>query len=197
MLGKILRSLRESREYTQKDLATMIGLTPKMISFYEKEQRQPPIDVDPALLQELSAWKKMQAEEELRLGPSYRCNYVDAEHHLASGSKGISRPPGQRVDLVCTKRNGAFISPDIIRWRIRQEGYNSHSFRHTHATLLIEHGASAKGVAGRLGHASTLLTQDLYTHNTAKLQKDTEKIFEQTLQPEMQTKQKCRQNADK
>ncbi len=45
MLGKILRSLRESREYTQKDLATMIGLTPKMISFYEKEQRQPPIDV--------------------------------------------------------------------------------------------------------------------------------------------------------
>ena len=155
------------------------------------------IDVDPALLQELSAWKKMQAEEELRFGPSYRCNYVDAEHHLASGSKGISRPPGQRVDLVCTKRNGAFISPDIIRWRIRQEGYNSHSFRHTHATLLIEHGASAKGVAGRLGHASTLLTQDLYTHNTAKLQKDTEKIFEQTLQPEMQTKQKCRQNADK
>lgn len=155
------------------------------------------IDVDPVLLQELSAWKKIQAEEELRLGPAYHYNYVDTSNRLASASKGISQPPGQRIDLICTKRNGAFISPDIIRWRIRQEGYNSHSFRHTHATLLIEHGASAKGVAGRLGHASTLLTQDLYTHNTAKLQKDTEKIFEQTLQPEMQTKQKCRQNADK
>lgn len=155
------------------------------------------IDVDPVLLQELSAWKKMQAEEELRLGPAYRYNYVDDEHRLTSGSKGISQPPGQRIDLICTKRNGTFVAPDVIRWRIRQEGYNSHSFRHTHATLLIEHGASAKGVAGRLGHASTLLTQDLYTHNTAKLQQDTEKIFEQTLHTHLQTNPKCRQNADK
>lgn len=45
-------------------------------------------------------------------------------------------------------------------------------FRHIHATQLIENGAPAKGVAGRLGHADTQITQNLYTHNTLKLQEE-------------------------
>lgn len=154
------------------------------------------IDVDPILLQELSRWKALQAEEELQRGLSYQYNYKDSEDRLSSQSKGILASK-ERINLVCTKPDGSFVAPDVVRWRIRQEGYNSHSFRHTHATLLIEHGASPKGVAGRLGHASTLLTQDLYTHNTEKLQKDTEQIFEQTLKDGMQTKPLSRQNADK
>ena len=51
-----------------------------------------------------------------------------------------------------------------------------HSFRHTHATQLIENGASAKGVAERLGHADATITQNLYTHNTQKLQEETAAI---------------------
>ncbi|MBQ1915051.1 MAG: tyrosine-type recombinase/integrase [Selenomonadaceae bacterium] len=107
---------------------------------------------------------------------------------LLSKSKGLPSPDGAvREEIVCTKKNGSFINPECLRWRIRQEGYNSHSFRHTHATVLIENGASPKGVAGRLGHSSTILTQDLYTHNTKKLQQDTAEIFVQTMQT------KCRQ----
>ena len=62
------------------------------------------------------------------------------------------------------------------------EGLNEHSFRHMHATQLIEQGAKLKGVAGRLGHASTTITQDLYTHSTLKLQEETAAIFDKNLQ---------------
>ena len=63
-----------------------------------------------------------------------------------------------------------------------RKGLNAH-FTQT----LIENGKAAKGVAGRLGHSSTLITQNLYTHNTKKLQEDTVEIFTKTLQT------KCRQ----
>ena len=45
MLGKRLRALREDRRQTQKELADYLGLTPKMISFYELGQRTPPADI--------------------------------------------------------------------------------------------------------------------------------------------------------
>ncbi|MBD3878946.1 MAG: tyrosine-type recombinase/integrase [Quinella sp. 1Q5] len=61
-------------------------------------------------------------------------------------------------------------------------GLNSHSFRHKHATQLIENGASAKGVAERLGHADATITQNLYTHNTQKLQEEAVANFAKTLQ---------------
>ena len=65
---------------------------------------------------------------------------------------------------------------------LRQAGVNAHSFRHTHATQLIEQGAQAKGVAARLGHANTQITKNLYTHNTLKLQEETAAIFDEILQ---------------
>lgn len=41
MLGKRLKAIREERQLTQKDLATLLGMTPKAISFYELGERQP------------------------------------------------------------------------------------------------------------------------------------------------------------
>lgn len=72
-------------------------------------------------------------------------------------------------------------------------GLNAHSFRHTHATTLIENEASPKGVEGRLGHANTSITQNLYTHNTVKIQEDTLEIFTKILQKNHDG----RHNADK
>ena len=45
MLGQNIRELRIANNYTQEKLATKIGLTPKMISFYENNQRTPPADI--------------------------------------------------------------------------------------------------------------------------------------------------------
>ena len=45
MIGKIIRELRMEKGVTQNDLSNYLGLTPKMISFYELEERFPPHDI--------------------------------------------------------------------------------------------------------------------------------------------------------
>ena len=45
ILGQRIRNLREDNDLTQRDLSQLIGLTPKMISFYENNQRTPPVDI--------------------------------------------------------------------------------------------------------------------------------------------------------
>ena len=44
MIGKQLKSLRTENNYTQAELAKKLHLTPKAISFYENNQREPDID---------------------------------------------------------------------------------------------------------------------------------------------------------
>ena len=67
----------------------------------------------------------------------------------------------------------------------KRNGLNAHSFRHTHATILIESGATPRGVASSLGHVDATITQNLYTHNTRKLQEDTASIFAKNLQTKL------------
>ena len=87
-----------------------------------------------------------------------------------------------RVEMVCTRIDGHAVFKNMLSKIFMSEEINAHSFRHTHATTLIENGATPKGVAGRLGHSNILITQNLYTHNTRKLQDDTAEIFTKTLQ---------------
>jgi len=45
MVGKIIKELRIERGITQNELSNYLGLTPKMISFYELGERFPPYDI--------------------------------------------------------------------------------------------------------------------------------------------------------
>jgi repressor LexA len=45
MINKRIKQLRTENNLTQKELADYLGLTPKMISFYELGQRIPPSDI--------------------------------------------------------------------------------------------------------------------------------------------------------
>ena len=45
MIGSRIKQLRTKRDVTQKELADFLGLTPKMISFYELGGRFPPHDI--------------------------------------------------------------------------------------------------------------------------------------------------------
>ena len=110
---------------------------------------------------------------------TYRANN-DA---LIQQSKGIPLDnPAARISLVCTQENGRVLCRVLLNRYLKAQGLNCHSFRHTHATMLIENGATPKGVAGRLGHSKTSITQDLYTHNTQKLQQETANIFSRAMQ---------------
>ena len=68
------------------------------------------------------------------------------------------------------EKNGQLVLKEALSKVLRNEGLNAHSFRHTHTTILAENGVPAKAIAGRLGHADATITQNLYAHNTEKLQ---------------------------
>lgn len=87
-------------------------------------------------------------------------------------------------DFVCTKENGEPVTPNSVKWstekyrKISGVDYNFHSFRHTHATMLLENGAKPKEIQVRLGHSRLATTMDTYAHVTKKMKKETVDIFE-------------------
>ena len=87
-------------------------------------------------------------------------------------------------DFVCTKENGNPVTLNSIKWYTekfrKQSGvdFNFHSFRHTHATMLLENGAKPKEIQVRLGHSRLSTTMDTYAHVTKKMKKETVDIFE-------------------
>lgn len=52
-----------------------------------------------------------------------------------------------------------------------------HGFRHTHASLLFESGASIKEVQERLGHKDVKTTMNIYTHVTPEKVRETGERF--------------------
>ena len=140
------------------------------------------IVIDKSLAGELLRWRNKQLENEKNASASYVYVYRNSDNKIISQSKGLGETDAEKVFLICTKNNGQIILKDALEKLLKKEKINAHSFRHTHATMLIENGATAKGVAGRLGHSNTLITQNLYTHNTEKLQSDTADIFTKILQ---------------
>ncbi|MCH5195627.1 MAG: tyrosine-type recombinase/integrase [Oscillospiraceae bacterium] len=73
--------------------------------------------------------------------------------------------------MVFTQVNGKPIHPSTISAWLRkfckQRGLphiNPHMLRHTSATLLLMQGLPLKAVSGRLGHAQTSTTSDIYGH---------------------------------
>lgn len=81
--------------------------------------------------------------------------------------------------LIFRNETGGILSPTKTRkWLIvaqdavdRQRDtpmkrISTHGFRHTHASLLFESGATIKDVQARLGHSDIQTTMDIYTHVT-------------------------------
>lgn len=136
--------------------------------------------IDPALLTYLRALKTAQAKDELRLGEAYQLVYEDAAHNGAVVVLPKKLPPADglaRRLMVCIDSNGRPLSVSPIRAWLHRKKLNAHSFRHTHATQLIEAGAKPIDVAARLGHKDATITQNLYTHDTETMQKETARLF--------------------
>ncbi|MDT2829720.1 site-specific integrase [Vagococcus carniphilus] len=135
--------------------------TPKTQSSYRT------INIGPSLLSLLKKAKLRQKENKL----FYRDYYTESE-------------------FVCTKENGEPVTLNSIKWyteKYRRESgvdYNFHSFRHTHATMLLENGAKPKEIQVRLGHSRLATTMDTYAHVTKKMKKETVDIFESIMTKE-------------
>lgn len=79
---------------------------------------------------------------------------------------------------------GNYLTPSTVRDSIRDyckkagiDYKGTHAFRHTHAVLLLESGASLKFVSNRLGHKTIKTTADTYLDITKKIEEDELKKF--------------------
>lgn len=96
-------------------------------------------------------------------------------------SRGI-RIKRHDKQLIFSNWENTFLGEDFLRSILRKKLYSDfkitpHGFRHTHASLLFESGATAKEVQERLGHSDIKTTLNIYTHVTKETEKNTAKTF--------------------
>ncbi|MGG1518449.1 tyrosine-type recombinase/integrase [Paenibacillus oryzisoli] len=90
----------------------------------------------------------------------------------------------QDMNLVCPTNIGTPMNPSNLRrslYRIIDKAgvtrVTYHELRHSHASLSVKSGADIKSLSFRLGHSSTRVTLDIYSHLLPGMQKAVLKKF--------------------
>lgn len=140
------------------------------------------ICLDAHIIAALRVWRSHQSKNALQMGGAYQCVYERPDGYIHTEPRIETPPDGCTLrPLVCTDRFGLPVRYGSIQITLQRAGLNAHSFRHTHATRLIEAGAKPVDVAARLGHADATITQNLYTHDTETMRQETAAIFERVV----------------
>ena len=136
------------------------------ITTTKTEQSKRKIFVTDELLDELN--KERNRQQELAI-----INAVDSEGYCYSFSDGLAVMPVLKImHLVCVSSIGRIVSRRIVIDKLRGQGLNSHSFRHTQATRLASAGVQPITAARRLGHSKPDTTLNIYTHDNEIMQKN-------------------------
>lgn len=98
------------------------------------------------LVNELRRWKAQQKENELTFGDTYIKVYYNSENKIIFQSKELETTVQNTfsVNAVCTYPKGNIVEKNTLERALKLAGINAHSFRHTHATTLIENGVTPK-----------------------------------------------------
>lgn len=98
------------------------------------------------------------------------------QNEMILGDKSFSK---NGESIIFQNFLGNYLTPSTVRDSIKDYCHKAgvdykgtHGFRHTHAVLLIEAGASIKYVSSRLGHKTIKTTADTYLDITDKIEKD-------------------------
>ena len=125
------------------------------------------IDLDDELLAILYEEKERQQAAKAYFKERYIRYFVD--EHRSINNAGLGKP----VDFVCVREDGSYISlrtmqhtSAVIQKQLGIPEFDYHSLRHTHSTMLVEHGAPIKYVQQRLGHKNIEVTINVYQHLT-------------------------------
>lgn len=138
------------------------------------------ISIGEILLSELKKQKVLQAENKLKYGKHYAKFHLEKTKinkddcwEIFPGEGDISFEP------VCCRNYGDFMTKHKLRIakdKLQREvdpRFHFHALRDSHATLLVESGASPKFVQKRLGHTKVETTLNLYVGVTEELEKET------------------------
>lgn len=149
------------------------------------------IKADDVLLATLKREKERQTENERLLGDEYVKNVVVVRHDDKKNidfkciefEKTGHRGQEEVVDFVCRYNDGRCVKPlctaGMMRIITKRLGINCtfHSFRHTHATKLIDNGVNPKVVQQRLGHKDITTTLRNYVHVTKEMEDEAVKVY--------------------
>lgn len=128
------------------------------------------IAIDDILLAELKEYARKRAQNKLLYGELYKRYYLDKKAEI---TEEITEMP---LDFFICRECGSFIGKSSLisymKTYCEKKGvkYTTHSFRHTHATELIENGVPVKAIQDRLGHQSITTTLDIYAEATKKME---------------------------
>ena len=139
------------------------------------------IYIDSELMEELKHWKEQQEQNALEYGKGYKRSYCDDDGILTVASSSLDMSHLNELHFITTYNDGRPMTHLRSYSYLRTLGLNSHSFRHTHATMLAEANVNPKEVAARLGHKKINITMELYTKATDKMLKHTSDEFEKML----------------
>lgn len=111
---------------------------------------------------------------------------IDIDRYLVSYLQDMRQRSTSDFVFAPTEEGGyAFRVPWNISWHIKQmcmmagiPPRNFHTFRHTHATVLLAHGVHPKIVQERLGHSDIQITIMTYSHVLPTIQKEAVAVFE-------------------
>ena len=134
------------------------------------------VPITPALAEILRQWRTEQAAERLA------SIWWDTEHdYVLSSDCGTKWDPhNARKKFRPLVEGVESDDPDKARPPICP-GATPHSLRHATATLLLEEGVPMKVVAELLGHSSTRITDEVYSHVTARLVAEAGNAIERAL----------------
>ena len=111
------------------------------------------------------------------------------EHRVSQSAHRLAIGPAYRdSDLVFPAPDGSVQPPYRISGRFKDlvarvglEGVRFHDLRHTMATLALGAGVHVKVVSERLGHSTTQITLDTYSHVSPDLQREAAEVLDGAL----------------
>lgn len=142
-----------------------INVSTASIAVTGKGGKKRAVFLTPTLKSELDAWRKQQAKQRLA------SRWWDTEHEWI-----ITTEIGTKMDAQNWRRK--YFKP--LADRIAP-GATPHSLRHAFATIMLEETVPMRVVSEQMGHSSTRITEQAYSHVTARLQQEAGAAVERAL----------------
>lgn len=144
------------------------------------------IDLDKELLNILKKEKQKQDRAKLYYEEHYIKYYCDDKLNFTGKNPNYIVSPINKIhtdnteneiNFICRRDDGSYVSPrtmqhvsSVIHKQLNFPEYDTHSLRHTHATMLMENGVDMVYIQHRLGHKDISVTMNIYTnHITDKI----------------------------
>lgn len=139
-----------------------------------------PVKLPSVALEALKKEKRHQAEDKLRAGGLYR-----DQNFCWAWDDGRPHDPDwlYRTFQKTIKRYNDKIDKDETiaadqKNEMKLPTIRFHDLRHSHATALLLEGVSVKVISERLGHSTTRITQDIYSHVLPQMQEQAADVMD-------------------